>query len=242
MQTSSLIEIDLDTIGDDIVILTPINGTLKTVMKFGGSSLANAERLTYVAKLIKKHVEAGYKPIIVCSAMGKTTNALISAGDNALNIGEIHIETIKTLHLITIEQLHLTSTKTFVDINILLNELEKLLEGIKNIGELTPRTKDSLVSFGERMSVKIMSGLLNKYGIHSQSFDSRQLGLVTTSDFGNAEVKDESYANIKAALDGIDSAIVPIVTGICLIYIVVYISLILKYTPLTYIHNRVYWT
>jgi aspartate kinase len=54
-------------------------------MKFGGSSLANLERIDHVAHLIQDQIAYGYRPrAIVCSAMGKTTNSLLSAGDFAL--------------------------------------------------------------------------------------------------------------------------------------------------------------
>lgn len=58
--------------------------TTRVIMKFGGSSLANAERVDYVAKLIKSQIEKGYRPTVVCSAMGKTTNNLLNAGSFAL--------------------------------------------------------------------------------------------------------------------------------------------------------------
>ncbi len=202
----------MNLIGEDIVLSEPEAGIVKTVMKFGGSSLANAERVTYVAKLIKKHVDLGYKPLIICSAMGKTTNTLLSAGDFALTQGEIYVDSLRTLHITTAQQLGLSQT-TIDGINELLGELEKLLEGIKFIGELTPRTKDALVSFGERLSVKIVAGALNKLGVSAQSFDAWTLGMRTTSDFGNAEVKEESYHNIKASLSKFDGFIVPVVTG-----------------------------
>ena len=55
------------------------------VMKFGGSSLAGASRVDHVANLIKDQIQVGYRPrAVVCSAMGKTTNALLAAGDYAL--------------------------------------------------------------------------------------------------------------------------------------------------------------
>ena len=58
---------------------------IDVVMKFGGSSLANYERVDHVANLIKDQIKAGYRPrAVVCSAMGKTTNNLLSAGDFAL--------------------------------------------------------------------------------------------------------------------------------------------------------------
>ncbi len=143
-------------------------------------------------RLIKKHVEKGYRPIIICSAMGKTTNTLLSAGDFALQ-GQIFVDSLKTLHLSCAETLGLPSSTTD-SISTLLGELERLLEGIKYIGELTPRTVDALVSFGERMAVRIVAANLNKLGIPAQSFDSWTLGMTTTSEFGNAEVDDRFIA------------------------------------------------
>tara|TARA_A100001035_G_scaffold257691_1_gene233894 strand:- start:30 stop:1493 length:1464 start_codon:yes stop_codon:yes gene_type:complete len=203
---------ELITVGDDIEILPPAMGKgMKTVMKFGGSSLANAERIMYVSKLIMKHFELGYKPVIVCSAMGKTTNSLLSAGDFALD-GSVYIDSLRTLHTTTIRQLGLPES-TLIDIENILTELQTLLEGIKCIGELTPRTKDFLVSFGERMSVRIVAANLNKLGVPSQGFDSWTIGMQTNSEFGNAEVLPKSYDKIKETLDKFDSMMVPVVTG-----------------------------
>ena len=207
MSTSA---VDLSQVGNEIVIL-PSNGIVRTVMKFGGSSLATAERVTYVAKLIKKHVDQGYRPVIVCSAMGKTTNGLLSAGDFALK-GEVNAEAIRALHIATAEDLGLPqSTKD--TINTMVAELERLLEGIRCIGELTPRTKDYLVSFGERMSVRLVAATLNKMGVPAQAFDSWTLGMKTTSEFGNADVKEETYENMKQLMNKIDGDLVPVVTG-----------------------------
>ena len=152
--------VELMKIGDEIVIPKPENGVTRIIMKFGGSSLATAERVVYVTKLIKKHYEQGYKPVIVCSAMGKTTNTLLSAGDFALT-GQIYVDSLRTLHLSVANTLALPNS-TITQLNELLDDLERLLEGVKYIGELSPRTKDTLVSFGERMSVRIVSATLNK--------------------------------------------------------------------------------
>ena len=211
LHPTSVGNVDLETYGDDIVVLPPENGVTKIVMKFGGSSLASAERITYVSKLIKKHVDKGYRPIVICSAMGKTTNTLISAGDFALS-GNVYVDSLRTLHLTSAQQLGV-SESTINSVKDLLLELEKLLEGIKFIGELTPRTKDCLVSFGERMAVRIVAGNLNRLGVPAQSFDAWTLGVRTTSEFGNAEVKDETYANVKSILGKFDGMIVPVVTG-----------------------------
>ena len=198
---------------ESLPILPPSQGEgMRIVMKFGGSSLRDAQRLTYVARLISKHYELGYRPIIVCSAMGKTTNSLIAAGDFALD-GSVHIDALRTLHMNTLNELGLGDGNIKEEICALLNDLEKLLEGVKYIGELTPRTKDALVSFGERMSVRIVSALLNHIGVPSLSFDAWKIGLQTTSEFGNAEVDPDSYARIKDTMGKLDTAVVPIVTG-----------------------------
>ena len=197
----------LFAIGDEITI-APATNVKTIVMKFGGSSLATAERIVYVSKLIKKHVEQGYRPTIVCSAMGKTTNSLLSAGDFALS-GQIYVDSIRTMHVSTANTLGLPAS-TISSINDLINDLERLLEGVKYIGELSPRTKDTLVSFGERMSVKIVAATLNKLGVPAQSFESWILGMRTSSEFGNAEVLDETYGNVKSIMSKIDSMIVPV--------------------------------
>ena len=58
---------------------------VECTFKFGGSSLANGERIDHVAKLIQQQIKEGYRPrAVICSAMGKTTNNLLSAGEIAL--------------------------------------------------------------------------------------------------------------------------------------------------------------
>jgi len=204
--------VDLALVGEDITVLPPEGGKpLKIIMKFGGSSLANAERVTYVTKLIKKHVDQGFKPVIVCSAMGKTTNTLLSSGDFALQ-GNIFVDSLRTMHVNAASQLGLPETTT-ASLNELLTELERLLEGIKYIGELTPRTKDTLVSFGERMAVRIVAATLNKMGVPAQAFDAWTAGVRTSSEFGNAEISEASYSNIGKVLGKFDGNIVPVVTG-----------------------------
>ena len=76
----------------------------KVVMNFGGSCLATPARTMYVCKLVKRHVDDGYWPVVVCSAMGKTTNALHSAGDSAIR-GSISMEALRTLHTNALDSL-----------------------------------------------------------------------------------------------------------------------------------------
>ncbi len=117
--------------------------TTRVIMKFGGSSLANAERIDYVAKLIKSQIAKGYRPTVVCSAMGKTTNNLLNAGHFALE-GNVYVDSLRTLHLTTAQELGM-GNDTVAAIEELLDELKNLLNGVSYLRELTPRTLDYLV-------------------------------------------------------------------------------------------------
>ncbi|CAD6207687.1 unnamed protein product [Miscanthus lutarioriparius] len=134
------------------------------VMKFGGSSLASAERMREVADLILSFPDE--TPVVVLSAMGKTTNNLLLAGEKAVSCGapkasEIpELAVIKDLHLRTVDELGLDRSI----VSGLLDELEQLLKGVAMMKELTLRTRDYLVSFGECMSTRIFAAYLNKLG------------------------------------------------------------------------------
>ena len=119
------------------------------VMKFGGSSVANADRIKHVAEIIQAYKEE--RPVVVLSAMGDTTDHLLEAADAAVN-GTVDIEKVEKLHLETELELGISVP----EIKDLLCELKTLLTGISMLHELTKRTRDYLVSFGERMSVRMI--------------------------------------------------------------------------------------
>lgn len=178
-------------------------------MKFGGSSVANAERIKHVASIIKAYQND--RPAVVLSAMGDTTDHLLEAADDAVN-GKIDIERVAKLHRETISTLQLDGTAT----EELLKELNQLLTGISMLKELTKRTRDYLVSFGERLSVRIMAAYLQKEGIPARFYDAWDIGIVSDSSFMSAELLDEVWDNIPRYLtdykNGNDNQI-PIVTG-----------------------------
>lgn len=185
------------------------------VFKFGGSSIATAERVDHVAKLIKDQIESGsYRPrAVVCSAMGKTTNNLLSAGEYALE-GDVNIDAIRTLHTTAMDTFELSEDcHTRGEVDQLLTECEQMLTGVKMIQELSPKSLDQLVSYGERCSVKIMAARLNQLGIPAQSFDSWDVGILTDSKFGDARLVPSYESKVQKAFDRIDSGIVAVVTG-----------------------------
>jgi aspartate kinase len=179
------------------------------VMKFGGSSVADALRLRHIAEIVKTQLDR--KPALVLSAMGDTTDHLLEAGDTALEHGRVEIKNVEKLHLATVKGLKLPIQK---DLNKLLDELTRLLSGIALIRELTPRTKDYLVSFGERLSVRITAAYFQSIGINAKAFDAFDVGFFSNSNFGHAELLKESWELIpQKILPAIEDGILPIVTG-----------------------------
>ena len=175
------------------------------IMKFGGSSLANAERIRHVGKIIEMHLDDS--PFLVLSAIGKTTDDLIHAGKAALS-GFVDLEKITETHMAILEDLNLKNT----GVEELLDELLNLLKGIFLIKELSPRTMDHLLSFGERLSTRLFCGYLCQQGIKSKAIDGWNAGLVTTSDFNRAELLPESYKNISSIFQDFEDGI-PVITG-----------------------------
>lgn len=168
----------------------------RVVCKFGGSSLANADRLLEVTKLVKLQIAASEKkPIVVLSAMGPSTNELLEAGQKAFLNGIVDTSTVRNRAYQACDVLRLDKTDI---VDPLLHTLEEILIGVKLIKELSPRTKDYLVSFGERLSVRIFAAHLRiNEGIPAEHVDAFDAGFLTNSNFTRAELIDKTYSNVK---------------------------------------------
>lgn len=179
------------------------------VMKFGGSSVANAERIKHVASIIKAYREK--RPVVVLSAMGDTTDHLLAAADLAVT-GTVDVAGVAKLHEETARELGINIDA----IEALLSELKQLLTGISMLKEISRRSRDYLVSFGERMSVRMMAAYLKSQDVDAKFYDAWDIGFVSDSNYMAAELLDEVWENIPRHLGsyskGLDNAI-PIVTG-----------------------------
>ncbi|CAH2072796.1 unnamed protein product [Thlaspi arvense] len=188
---------------------------LTCVMKFGGSSVASAERMKEIANLILSFPDE--RPVIVLSAMGKTTNKLLMAGEKAVTCGVTNVESIEELSFI--KELHLrTAHELGVETTVIAKHLEglhQLLKGIAMMKELTLRTRDYLVSFGECMSTRLFSAYLNKIGHKARQYDAFEIGFITTDDFTNADILEATYPAVSKTLlgDWSKEYAVPVVTG-----------------------------
>jgi bifunctional aspartokinase / homoserine dehydrogenase 1 len=162
------------------------------VLKFGGSSVQNAERIKNVIKIVKADPEA---KVVVCSALGGVTDQLIAAGKAAAAAQDNYKELFKD-----IERKHLDAGKALVDVRYqsavlakvknMLNELEELLQGLFLLRELSKRTLDHIMSFGERLSCTLIAEAFKDQGLEAHYLDTRQV-VRTNGRFGNAVVDFE---------------------------------------------------
>jgi bifunctional aspartokinase / homoserine dehydrogenase 1 len=162
------------------------------VLKFGGSSVANAVSIRKTIDIIRKAIEID-KTIVAVSAFGGITDSLLHCATAAATGDESYTGVLKT-----IEQRHLDTVRELIPVtnqsSILsmvkktLNELEDILKGVFLLNELSTRTKDCVVSYGELLSSRIISAALTALDINNFWKDSREL-IVTDSHFGHAKVE-----------------------------------------------------
>jgi len=180
-------------------------------MKFGGSSVADAGRIRHVAEIARSQLDR--KPVLVFSAMGDTTDHLLDAGEAAFRRGEVSVERVEAHHFDAIKKLKLPDGAK-KEVAALLEELRRLLSGISLIRELTPRTKDFLVSFGERLSARIVAAHLNALGIKAVACDAWDVGFISDSNFTAAELLKESRELIASKINALlEAGTLPVVTG-----------------------------
>lgn len=157
------------------------------VLKFGGSSVGSPDRINQIKEIL---VNAPQKEqvIVVVSAMGGVTDQLIAIGNLALdNIEESIglIRKIKDRHIEAIKELGISDSTR--DIGNYFDEILSIANGIRLLGEFSPRTRDKLVGYGEMMSSFLISSFLKKEGHDVRWVDSRKL-IKTDHLFGSATV------------------------------------------------------
>lgn len=161
------------------------------VLKFGGSSVGNAENIEKIVEVVGKAIENDGCTVVL-SAMQGATDALIEVGKTAEKGDDSFRARIKEL-----EKKHLTAILALIPENsrepILdfienrFNELKSICEGVYLLRELSARTLDRIVSLGEILSTKIVAAKFNSLGIENVWKDSRQL-IRTDSNYGFAAV------------------------------------------------------
>ena len=181
------------------------------VLKFGGTSVANAENINKVASIVKNAINKD-KTIVVVSALGGVTDMLLRAANNAAKGNEDYRQTIAE-----IEKRHFDAVKNLIPVahqsqllslvKTSINEIEDICNGIFLLSEITPRTKDRLASYGEWLSSQILAEKLRFDQVEVQWKDARQL-ITTNSNYTQAQVNFEiTQANIVAYFNGLQQSL-----------------------------------
>jgi len=160
------------------------------VLKFGGSSVATPQRIKDVIDIVLKREHSNIA--LVFSAFGGTTDQLIELATRASSADISYKELFKT-----IEKRHLDAVKELINVKqqsailanvkMMMNELEDLLHGIFLLKELSPRSLDFIMSFGERLSAYIITQAFVEREVTAEYLDTRTV-VITDNDFGNAKI------------------------------------------------------
>jgi len=175
------------------------------VMKFGGTSLGTPDTINTVMEIVRDRLAD--RPVVVTSAHAGVTNMLFDLADCAVR-GRHDTFDLQQIHYNLIDPLGLERSIIQHDID----ELEELLKGISYVKELTPRSLDYVVSFGEKFSTKIVAAYFSRNGLPAAAVNSYDLGLMTDSHFGDANPLSRSEAAIAENIAKYAEE-VPIITG-----------------------------
>ena len=162
------------------------------ILKFGGSSVANAENINKVIQIISDSSEKHRDLVIVVSALGGVTDNLIKIASLASERDseyQVFIKDIFKQHNEAIEELinPTNRKKVFSEVEIKYNELHETLEGVSLLGELSLRSLDKIMSFGEQLLAYIISEAIKNKKIPCNFVDARTL-IKTDDNFGSANV------------------------------------------------------
>jgi len=174
------------------------------VMKFGGSSIKDAVSIERVIKIIQERLPLN--PVIVVSAMGKTTRKLLAAGASASEgktseaLGQL--ASLEAYHRAELSQLvqDRGNSPAFSLMAGYFSEMHDLVKGLSILKEFSARSQDAIAAYGELLSSAILAAGLESRGVKVQLLDSRTL-MITDDHFTAAEpIEETAQARILAAL------------------------------------------
>jgi len=190
-------------------------------MKVGGGALRDAAGIEQAAQVTKSNAEKGHEIILTVSALGGVTDSLIemmsritSTKRNWIDgmIDSLAATHIGAIHAITDEKIAQRAIKT---VRGQLDDLRNLVLGMTHVGELTPRSRDLLLSFGERLSTPIMASAIEAKGIRTKPLTGGEAGILTDENFGGAEpLMNVTSMQAKQVLEPIlADKVMPVISG-----------------------------
>lgn len=191
------------------------------VVELGGSSIADPGRLSNASRIITDRVASGDRIAVVVSALPGVTDKLLEAAEHACTGDQNHVKDLVE----DVKSLHLGIAAACVEggfgedsirsLRSLCEDLNRILIGISYLRELTARSRDYVLSFGERLSTTIVYYLLRSKGLEAEYFLGGDCGVITDGNYGDASpLYNVSKVEIRRILGPLlDAGIVPVVTG-----------------------------
>ena len=180
------------------------------VMKFGGTSVESAEAIARVAGIVKERLAR--KPVVVVSAMGKTTNKLLAIANAAVEGKREQalglLEDLRAFHCKESEGLGVDA-----EVAAHFDELAELIKGIVVMGELTPRATDAVSAFGERLSSIIVTACFRRAGLSAVHLDARSVIVTDRRHMQAAPLFAETYARLEAVVPSLAAKHVVVMGG-----------------------------
>jgi len=173
------------------------------VLKFGGTSVANAENINKIVTILQDRLN-NERLIVVVSALGGTTDALLNSvvlASEGNDEYKLQLKKIETRHLELTKQLIPVAQQSRVlsMVKQYCNEIEDICNGVFLLQEVTSRTKDRIMSYGELLSSQIISAKFESIGLKNKWIDARKI-IITNSNFEHAIVNfDISNPKIESA-------------------------------------------
>lgn len=190
-------------------------------VKFGGTSMGNHDTIAQVARIILDTQRSGNHVLTVVSAMSGVTDKLKQAAASAAtgdeNTYQMLVQELRQRHHETADQLindEMIKQSLFEQIDPMLDAMIAMCHSIAVLKEVTPRGMDLIMSFGERLSARLLAFHLRDLGHASVAIDASEL-IVTDDNFQDAApLMDETRQRVKTLLmPYLDSGTLPIVTG-----------------------------
>lgn len=195
---------------------------MKIVMKFGGVSVADGDRLRKVGTIVRRFRREGHQLAIVTSAMYGVTDALADIAKQASHgskervrdfMDTVQKDHIKAAEAAIMDEAVLASTTKIIQARC--EELRNILVGVAHIGELTPRSRDYVLGYGEKLSAPLLQGVLEDLGIKTRSLTGGEAGIVTDNRFGEAApLMNVTTLQVRQTLEPIlDEGVTPVICG-----------------------------
>ncbi|WP_342646472.1 bifunctional aspartate kinase/homoserine dehydrogenase I [Mucilaginibacter sp. CSA2-8R] len=186
------------------------------VLKFGGTSVGTAQSIEAVMNIVRQEHRSSKGLVVVLSAMSGVTNLLVEMADRAAAGDDFakYLAALEIRHFEVVKQLldipH--QNPVYTRLKIYFNQLEDLLQGVMVLRELTPKTRDLILSYGERCSTLLISRMALQYFTDAVYVDATEV-IKTDSAFGQARVNTQLTELLIQGLASENAGKVLFVTG-----------------------------